>query len=131
MGPHGAELLTAKAGQRTATEAANDAEANKSDLQRIVEAFEDSLDQALQFTAEWYGLPNGGNASLFKDFAAGSLSEATAQLVISMQQAGFITKATAIKELQRRGMLAADIEPAMELEAVQEEGPSLGSIGGE
>ncbi|MGT2493117.1 DUF4055 domain-containing protein [Cupriavidus basilensis] len=67
---------------RTATEAANDAEANKSDLQRIVEAFEDSLDQCLQFTADWLGLPEGGHASLFKDFAAGSLSEPTAQLLL-------------------------------------------------
>lgn len=127
----GAELLTAKPGQRTATEAANDAEANKSDLQRIVETFEDSLDQALQFTAAWENAPDGGSASLFKDFAAGSLSEATAQLLLSLQQGGAITKATLIREQQRRGILAPDIVPEDELEAVKEEGPSLGTIGDE
>lgn len=125
----GAELLVQKPGQRSATEAANDAEANKSELQRITEGFEDSLDQALQFMAAWVNEKQGGHASLFKDFGAATLTEAGAQLVISMQQAGYITKATAIKELQRRGMLAADIDALMELDAVQEEGPALGTVG--
>lgn len=125
----GAELLVARPGERTATEASNDAEANKSELQRIVETFEDSMDQCLQFTADWLKLPDGGHCSLFKDFAAGSLSEATAQLLLSLQQGGVITKATLIKEQQRRGILAADIDPDEELAAVAEEGPALGLIG--
>lgn len=125
----GAELLVQKPGQRSATEAANDAEANKSELQRITEGFEDSLDQALQFMAAWVNEKQGGHASLFKDFGAATLTEAGAQLVISMQQAGFITKATAIKELQRRGLVAADLVPEAELDAVEEQGPPLGTMG--
>jgi hypothetical protein len=66
----GAELLVKKPGQRTATESANDAEANKCDLQRIVEDFEDSLDQALQMMADYAKLGKGGNVTLFKDFGA-------------------------------------------------------------
>ncbi|MEJ5030037.1 DUF4055 domain-containing protein [Comamonas sp. MYb69] len=126
----GAELLTAKPGQRTATEAANDAEANKSDLQRIVESFEDSLDQALQFTAEWLGLPQGGHVSLFKDFAAGSLSEATAQLILSFQQGGLITKRQALIEAQRIGVVSPNLDPEAEIAAVEAEGPSLGNMNG-
>lgn len=122
----GAELLVAKPGERSATEASIDAEANKSELQRITENFEDSVDQCLQFTAEWLGLPEGGHVSLFKDFAAASLSEATAQLLLSLQQGGIITKETVIREQQRRGILAGDIDPKKELEAVAEEGPALG-----
>ena len=125
----GAELLVEKPGQRSATEASNDAEANKSDLQRIVEGFEDSLDQALQFMALWVGEKQGGHCSLFKDFGAATLTDASAQLLVSMQQAGWITKATGLREMQRRGTLAADLDPAKELDAVQEEGPALGSIG--
>ena len=127
----GAELLTAKPGQRTATEAANDAEANKSDLQRLVETFEDSGDQALQFTADWLGLPQGGHMSLFKDFAAGSLSDATAQLILSFQQGGLITKRQALVEAQRIGVLSPNLDPQAELDAVEEEGPALGGIGDE
>ena len=127
----GAELLTAKPGSRTATEASNDAEANKSELQRIVEAFEDSLDQALDFTAQWLGIESGAKASLFKDFASASMTDASAQLIVSMQQGGLITKETAIREQQRRGMLSPDIVPADEISAVEAEGPALGAVNGE
>ena len=127
----GAELLVQKPGQRSATEASNDAEANKSDLQRITEEFEDSLDLALQFMAAWVGEQQGGHCSLFKDFGAATLGEASGQLVLAMQQGGLITKATAIREQQRRGLIAADIVPEDELEAVGEEGPALGTVGAE
>lgn len=127
----GAELLTKEPGDRTATEAANDAEANKSELQRIVETFEDSIDLALQYTAMWLKLPTGGNVTLYKDFLSMSLSEASAQMVLSMQQAGLVSKKTAIREQQRRGVISADIDPETELEEVELEGPSLGSMGGE
>ncbi|MBB1599493.1 DUF4055 domain-containing protein [Variovorax sp. UMC13] len=125
----GAELLVVKPGeQKSATQANNDAEGNKSDLQRITESFEDGLDQVLQYMADWVRVAQGGHASLFKDFGAGSLSDASAQLVLSMQQSGLITKETAIREQQRRGMLAADIDPETELAAVEEEGPALGTL---
>jgi hypothetical protein len=125
----GAELLVIKPGeQKSATQSNNEAEANKSDLQRIVESFEDSLDSVLQFMADWVKEPEGGNASLFKDFSAASLTDASAQLILAMQQGGLITKETAIREQQRRGTLSPDIDPEAELEAVAEEGPALGTI---
>lgn len=124
----GAELLVQKPGQKTATEDNNDAEASKCDLQRMVESFEDGLDQVLQFMAEWVGEAEGGHAQLFKDFGAASLTDASAQLVVTMQQAGLISKPTAIREQQRRGMLSSDIDPDLELAAVQDEGPPLGTM---
>lgn len=124
----GAELLVKKPGSRTATEDANDAEANKSDLQRITEAFEDALDTALKFTAAYIKKDEGGKVTLFKDFGAALLSDASAQLVLSLQQGGLISKPTAIKELQRRGTLSADIDPEEEAEAIAAEGPALGDM---
>lgn len=124
----GAELLVAKPGQRTATEAATDAEANKSDLQQMAEAFEDGLDQCLQFMADWLRLPEGGHVAMFKDFGAASLSEASGQLVVQMSGAGLIGKRTAIRELQRRGALSPDLNPDEEIETVEAEGPSLGGL---
>lgn len=127
----GAELLVKKPGDRSAAEATNDAEANKSDLQRIVEGFEDSLDQALQFMADYAKLGSGGYVSLFKDFGAANLSQASGQLVLSMQGAGLISKATAIAEMKRRGELAAEVDPEDEAEAVETEGPALGEVEGD
>ncbi len=125
----GAELLVVKPGDaKSATQSNNEAEANKSDLQRLVEATEDSADQVLQFMADWVKEPTGGHVSLFKDFGAGSLTDVSAQLILSMQQGGLITKETAIREQQRRGTLSPDINPETELEAVAEEGPALGTM---
>jgi hypothetical protein len=125
----GAELLVAKPGQRSATEASNDAEGNKSDLQRISEGWEDSFDQCLQLMAMWVGETEGGHVSLFKDYSAATLSDASAQLVLAMQQGGAITKKTLLQEQQRRGVLSPDIDVDEELEAVEAEGPSLGVMG--
>lgn len=121
----GAELLVKQPGKRTATESANDAEGNKSELQMIVERFEDSLDQVLYFMAKWMKQSVPGHVEVFKDFASWSLTDASTALITSWQQSGLITKRTAILELQRRGQLSADIDPDMELDAVDEEGPPL------
>jgi hypothetical protein len=124
----GAELLVQKPGQRTATEDANDAEGNKSDLQRMAESFEDSLDMALDFMAQFARLPSGGNVSLFKDYGAATLSDASAQLVQTLQQGGLLSKVTALKELQRRGVLSPDIDVDEELAAAEADGPALGTM---
>lgn len=127
----GAELLVATPGQRTATEASNDAEANKSSLQRIVENFEDALDLALQYTADWQKAGSGGTVSLFKDFAAASLTDASAQLIVSMVQANMITKETGLKEQQRRGVLSPDLDVDTEVAKAREGEPPLGLTGAE
>jgi len=124
----GAELLVKKPGDRSATEAAGDQEANKSDLQRMTEAAEDSLDQALQFMAAYARLPSGGNVSLFKDFGAATLSDASATLIKDLQAAGLISKETAIIELQRRGVLSAEIDPEDELAQAEKDGPPPGTM---
>lgn len=121
----GAELLVKKPGDRSATEAAGDQEGNKSDLQRMAEGFEDSMDQALQYMALWINQPQGGHCSVFKDFGAFDLSDASAQVVLAMQAAGLITRETALKEQQRRGILSPDLNPAVELELVEEEGVEM------
>jgi hypothetical protein len=119
----GAELLVKKPGDRSATEAANDAEANKSDLQRIVEGFEDSLDLALWMMAQYAGLPQGGSVSLFKDFGAANLDQASSQLVLAMEAAKLISKGTAIDEMKRRGELASEVDAQAEQEKIAQEMP--------
>ena len=123
----GAELLVKKPGDRSATEAANDAEANKSDLQRMVEDFEDAIDLALQYTAD-YGRVQAGSISLFKDFGAATLSDASAQLIVALQAAGMISKGRAIEEMKRRGILDAEVDAEVELALADSEGPLLGDM---
>lgn len=122
----GAELLVAKPGGRSATEDENDAQGNKCDLARMVELFEDALDLALYYTARYKKLPKGGKATLFKDFAAFTLSDASDSLLMQLQGAGLITKVTTIKEAQRRGKLSPDVDPEAEVAAAAAEGPAPG-----
>lgn len=125
----GADLLIQRPnGQRTATESNNDAEANRSDLQRIAEGVADGIDQCLQFMADWVNLPSGGHVTMFSDYGAGNLSDASAQLVLSMQQGSLITKPTFLKEMQRRNILSPDLVPDDELSALETEGPKLGAM---
>jgi hypothetical protein len=125
----GAELLVKKPGSRTATETATDAEANKSDLQRIAENFEDGIDQALYFMGQYAGIAKTGTATLFSDYGAATLSDASATLIKDLAMGGLITKETALQELQRRGVLGADVDPATEVANAEAEGPALGTLG--
>ena len=96
-------------------------------LQSIVENFEDALDAALQLTSDWLGAGEGGTVSLFKDFAAATLTDASAQLVLSMSMQGLITKETALKELQRRAVLSADLDVKTEVGLAEDYAPDLGA----
>lgn len=125
----GAELLVLRAGQVTATQTRSENEGNKCTLQRIVEDFEDALDQCLQFMADWVSQPEAGNASLFKDFGVGSLAEASAQLLLQANQAGKLSDETFFAEMQRRGIVSADVEWDTEKERIDNQGPSLGAVG--
>jgi len=126
----GAELLVKKPGQRTATESANDAEANKSDLQRIAENFADALDQALWLTGRYLRVGDkAGSVRLFDDYGAATLSDASAQLVADLNARGLLSKETTLRELQRRGVLAADIDVEDELDRAAADGPALGTLG--
>jgi len=127
----GAELLVKQPGDRSATEAANDAEGNKSDLQRMAESFEDALDQALVFTAQYASInpARAGSVQLYDQYGEPTLGDASATLVMAMQQGGLISKATAISEMKRRGELAAEVDPEVEAETVAADGPALGMLG--
>lgn len=129
----GAELLVKKPGDRSATESANDAEGNKSDLQRMAEGFEDAADQALVFTAQYAGIApeRAGSVQLYDGYGEATLGDASATLILSMQQGGLISKETAITEFKRRGELSAEVDPDDEAEKVAADGPALGSLGAE
>lgn len=122
----GAELLVKQPGQRTATETRGDQEANRCDLQRIASGFRDALNLALHYLALYSSEETGGTVSLFDDYGAASLSDASAQLILSMQQTGLIRKVTAVREQQRRGVLSGDIDPEQEVQDAAAEGPEPG-----
>lgn len=125
----GAELLMMQPGQIATIKIASENEANRCDLQRITENFEDSINQVLQFMAKWVGEENGGTVELFKDFGVSALGTTDSNVLLSLSQAGIISNETTFNEQKRRGILSADLTFEDEKEKIDEQGPPLGTIG--
>lgn len=125
----GAELLLLrKQANKTATEVATDNAVGVCALQRLSQGLEDAIDQALQVTADWIGQKTGGHVDIFDDYGAATLADAGAQLVLTAQQGGLLSKETAINELKRRGTISSDIDALNEAEKVNAESPALGTL---
>lgn len=125
----GAEMLVIKPGAITATEVASDNAIGMCDLQRLVQSTQDAINQALQVTSDWVTAGPGGSVTIFNDFGAMTMAEASAQLVLSAQQSGLVSKGTAIDELKRRGILSESVDAEAEAALVEAEGPKLGDPG--
>lgn len=125
----GAELLVIDPGRITATQIQTENAVGMCVLQRITQGFEDALDQALQITADWVGEAIGGHVTVFNDYGAASLQEASAQLLLSTNQAGKLSDETLHSEYQRRGILSADVSWEDEQARIEMQGPALGEMG--
>ena len=117
----GAELLVIKPGNTTVIQTASDNEQGMCDLQRIMQSIEDALDQALDLMAAFVGEADGGHVSIYSDFGAATLAEASAQLLFEMKADGSLSHATLLNELKRRGVLNSDIDVAKEIIAAAKE----------
>jgi hypothetical protein len=95
-------------------------------LQKIVEVFEDCLDQCLQYMADWVGETDGGGVSLFTDFGAATLGEASAELLLKANQSGKLSDETMFDEWKRRGIISPENEWNDEQERINEQGMALG-----
>ncbi|KAB8066259.1 DUF4055 domain-containing protein [Janthinobacterium violaceinigrum] len=124
----GAELLVIKPGNVTESQTLADNEQGACALQKIAGNVEDAGDQALQFMAEWVGEAEGGHITIFKDFGAASLAEASAELLLKSAASGKISGETYFNELQRRGILSPDLDWETEQERIQSSGPDLTGV---
>ncbi len=122
----GAELLVIKPGNITESQTLADNEQGACALQKVAENIEDSADQALQLMAEWLGEQQGGHVTLFKDFGAATLAEATAELLLKANQAGKLSDESLHEEFQRRGIVKPDIDWPTEKERIERQGPPQG-----
>lgn len=123
----GAELLVL-APKITATQVHTENALGMCLLQSIAEDFEDALDRVLELMAMWLKLDKGGSVSLFKDFGAATLAEASAQLLMGMAIAGKLSDETLHSELQRRGILSADVSWEDERQRIDAQGPAPGEM---
>jgi hypothetical protein len=106
----GAELLVIKPGKISQVQVMAENEQQMCDLQRIVQGMEDSLDQALDFMAQWIGEKDGGHVQIYSDFGAATLAEASAQLLLEAKGDGTISHKTLLNEFKRRGIISPDLD---------------------
>jgi hypothetical protein len=115
----GAELLAEKTVETTATESSIDAKSARCQLAAMVQALEDTLDQAVDVMAKWSGLDEQGDIDIFDDFTSIAVDAAGAEsfvgALVSMVESGLLSKETAFAEMQRYGILNPDLVWAEEL----------------
>jgi hypothetical protein len=78
--------------------------------------------------ADWVGEPSGGSVSLFTDFGAASLGEASAELLLKANQSGNISNETMFEEWKRRAILSPELEWMDEQERIEGQAPALGMV---
>ena len=100
----GAELLVIKPGNTTEVQTLADNEQGMCDLQRIVQQLEDAIDMALQYMGQWVKETQTCHVTIYSDFGAATLAEASAQLLVGMQATNSLSHETLLAELQRRGI---------------------------
>lgn len=110
----GAELLVVKPGRQTVAQTVSDNEAGTCALQRIVGDLNDAANLALQYAAEWIKEKDGGAVTIFRDFGAATLAEASASLLMDMNVANALSNETLFNEMQRRGLIDVELNWADE-----------------
>lgn len=117
----GAELLVQKPAVTTATQTVSEGEGNKCVLERIVETFEESLEECIELMGEWVRDLFDVELTLFKDFGAANLSDASGDLLLRANDAEIVSDETAFGQLQRMDVVAPDIKFEDEQKRIQKQ----------
>jgi len=126
----GAELLTVRPGDRTATEAALDTSQSQCQLAAMASGLEDFLDEMVDVMAKWAGLPDQGDIDVFDDFAAISVDAANigpfVTSLVALVTSGMLSRESAFSEMKRYGILNPDIaweDESKKLQAADKDKP--------
>lgn len=111
-------------GDVTATAASLNSEDANAALLAIAGGLEDSIDQVLQFFADYQSLGKGGTSSINKQFGR-KLSTATVTDFIGLYNSGLLDDKTILTELQKRGDISEDLKIDEVLAQVKENMPTL------
>lgn len=119
----GAELLVQRPMTTTATQVVSETEGSRSTLQKIVEDFEESLEDCINLMGEWIGQPTDAEVHMFKDFGAANMSDKTGDLLLRARDSGVVSRETAFTELRRMDVISTDIQWADEAKRIASDPP--------
>lgn len=119
MASYGAEFLKKKPGRQTATARALDSAEASSDLGAMVSVFEKAVEEALEITAEWMGLPTtkadgtevgGGSIILIKEFELAGLDDGGLEFINKARDRRDICRKAYLKEYRMRGVISQEFD---------------------
>jgi len=116
----GMELRVENAGAVTATAAAIDSDDSNAVLRAVAKALEDSIEQALQMSADYLCLPSGGTVEIADAFSGNEVPGTVLDLT-SLRNSGALSLPTMWNELKRRQVLSEDFDGETELVLIQDE----------
>ena len=109
MGLYGLRLMSPKSGNVTAFQVRRESAESDSALTRWAMAFQDTLEQALKFTAMWMGQQDGPSVVINTEFDQ-ILDDAESQVMIAAVEKGILPKEMVFDELKRRGLVRSDVD---------------------
>lgn len=122
MSQYGAEFLKKRPGDATATARALDSAEATSPLQDVTVRFEDALNTALAYTAQWLKLgQEGGKVTVNKEFGPEEINTADLDTLNKARDRRDISRSAYIDELQRRGVIDEEYDPEEDVEELNEE----------
>lgn len=119
----GQQPLMRTAPLSTATAKRIDESRNVSQLQSWVRTLEKGLKQVIEMAGEWrkVEIPKTTKIDIFSDFEVAIYGATDKELLLKIRTEGEITRATFLKEEQRRGVLSGEMDPEAEAEAAEQE----------
>lgn len=121
MASYGAEFLKRRPGNRTATARALDSAEAMSPLQDHTIRFIDAVDTAMQITAMWLGLDDGGTVEIAFDFGPEETQDLDLRTLNEARRNRDLSRKGYFSELARRGMFADDFDFVADLKELETE----------
>jgi hypothetical protein len=124
----GMELRIENAGQVTATQAAIDSAESNSALKAVAKGVEAAANLAMEYTAEFLGVPNPGTVKVYDEFAEQAVGLPSD--FIALYGANILSRETVWDELVRRHVLDDDFDSALEAQRLTQEAMEMSALQG-
>lgn len=121
MSGYGATHLKAQPGTQTATARALDSAEAISPLQAAVLDFEDAVVQALDWTAAWAKLEQGGDVEFNKEFGLTLGDQTGLEILRKTRETKDISRKAWLEELKRRGLLRPEYDAEEDAQEIEDE----------
>lgn len=111
MSAYGAQFLKQRPGNRTATERVLDSSESSNSLRDMTVRFESAVEQALDVTAEWINLDDGGTVKVRKDFGASNIDPDVLRTLIESRKNRDLSRQDYLQQLKNLQVLNDNFNP--------------------